>query len=76
MKRVSGAGYSSTSKMDLTQFSFKQNSIPDVIVRHSLEMSLIFVCNFGGLLGMWLGTSTAVTVGQHNVIQSYKTVQI
>ena len=34
------------------------NSIPDIIVRHSLEMSLMsFVCNFGGLLGMWLGFS-------------------
>ena len=29
--------------------------IPDVIVRHVLEMSMI--CNFGGLLGMWLGLS-------------------
>ena len=32
--------------------------MPDVIVRHSLEMPLMsFVCNFGGLLGMWLGLS-------------------
>ena len=34
------------------------NSMPDVILRHSFEMTLMsFVCNFGGLLGMWLGLS-------------------
>ena len=28
------------------------------MVRHTLEMTLMsFVCNFGGLLGMWLGFS-------------------
>ena len=37
---------------------FIHNSFPDIIVRHTLEMTLMsFVCNFGGLLGMWLGLS-------------------
>ena len=36
----------------------QHNSIPDIIVRHSLEMTFMsFICNFGGLLGMWLGFS-------------------
>ena len=31
----------------------EHSSVPDIIVRHTLEMSLMsFVCNFGGLLGM------------------------
>ena len=39
--------------------------IPDVIVRHSLEMTLMsFVCNFGGLLGMWLGFSI-LSISKH-----------
>ena len=34
------------------------SSTPDIIVRHSIEMTLMsLVCNFGGLLGMWLGFS-------------------
>ena len=38
--------------------SLYHSSILDIIVRHSLEMTLLsFVCNFGGLLGMWLGFS-------------------
>ena len=36
----------------------KRSSIPNIIVRLILEMSLMsIVCNFGGLLGMWLGFS-------------------
>ena len=43
---------------DAIIISLIHGSIPDVIVRHIFEMSLIsFVCNFGGLLGMWLGLS-------------------
>ena len=31
---------------------------PDIFVRYISQMSLIgFLCNFGGLLGMWLGQS-------------------
>ena len=31
---------------------------PDIFIEHIPEMSLIsFLCNFGGLLGMWLGLS-------------------
>ena len=31
---------------------------PDIFVQHIAEMNLIgFLCNFGGLLGMWLGLS-------------------
>ena len=43
------------SKEDLTLVYFQHNSMPDVVVRHTLEMTLMsFVCSFGGLLGMWL----------------------
>ena len=43
---------------DTRNITFRHSSTPDVIVRHILEMSLMsFVCNFGGLLGMWLGFS-------------------
>ena len=45
--------------------NFQHNSIPDIIVRHTLEMSLMsFVCNFGGLLGMWLGFSV-LSISKH-----------
>ena len=34
------------------------SEFPDIFVRHVPEMTLMgFVCNFGGLLGMWLGLS-------------------
>ena len=36
----------------------KNNAIPDITIKHVPEISFIsFVCNFGGLLGMWLGLS-------------------
>ena len=44
--------------IDYSIINIEHNSYPDVIVRHSLEITLMsFVCNFGGLLGMWLGFS-------------------
>ena len=34
------------------------NSMPNVIIEHFAEMTFLsLLCNFGGLLGMWLGTS-------------------
>ena len=37
---------------------FEPNSLPNVIVHHMPEMSFLsFICCFGGLLGMLLGTS-------------------
>ena len=43
----------------------KRSSIPEIIVRHSFEMTLIsFVCNFEGLLWMWLGFSV-LSISKH-----------
>ena len=44
---------------DSTNLIFIQhNEMPDIIIVHIPEMNWIsFVCNFGGLLGMWLGVS-------------------
>ena len=37
---------------------FKHNEMPDMTIRHIAEMPLLtFICNFGGILGMWLGVS-------------------
>ena len=45
--------------------NIQPGSIPDIIVRHSFEMTLMsFVCNFGGLLGMWLGFSV-LSISKH-----------
>ena len=50
--------YQSWSSDEMVYCNFVHNLIPDVVVRHTLEMTLMsFVCNFGGLLGMWLGFS-------------------
>ena len=49
---------SSLTTQENTMIEFEHNSMPDIIVRHTFEMTLMsFVCNFGGLLGMWLGLS-------------------
>ena len=43
--------------MDVTIF-VSHNEMPDLFIRHIPEMPLMpFICNFGGLLGMWLGAS-------------------
>ena len=45
--------------------NIKPGSIPHTIVRHSFEMTLMsFICNFGGLLGMWLGFSV-LSISKH-----------
>ena len=39
-------------------FEMKANSIPNIIFEHFVEVTLIsFICNFGGLIGMYLGIS-------------------
>ena len=39
-------------------FQFSHNSLPDITIRYIPEMPLLtFICNFGGILGMWLGLS-------------------
>ena len=36
----------------------RHSRVPDVIIKYSAQLSFIsFVCNFGGLLSMWLGLS-------------------
>ena len=38
--------------------SILHSEYPDIFVKHIPELNLIgFLCNFGGLLGMWLGLS-------------------
>ena len=38
--------------------TFKHNSMPDLTIRHIPEMPfLTFICNFGGILGMWVGVA-------------------
>ena len=42
----------------LTRFEIVHNKLPDIFLTHIPEVSFIeFICNFGGLLGMWLGFS-------------------
>ena len=43
---------------DSFNLTIQRNIIPDVIIQYLPQTSFIsFVCNFGGLLGMWLGLS-------------------
>ena len=47
-------------EIDLYQLNlkFRHNQMPDLTIRHIPEMPLLtFICNFGGILGMWLGVS-------------------
>ena len=40
------------------EINVKHNAMPDLFIRHIPETPFItFICNLGGLLGMWLGTS-------------------
>ena len=45
--------------LNLTRIFISKNfAMPDITIKHIPEISFIsFVCNFGGLLGMWLGLS-------------------
>ena len=43
---------------DSVEVSIDHNNLPDILVKSIPEMTFMsFVCNFGGLLGMWLGIS-------------------
>ena len=45
-------------EMNQINLEFRHNSMPDLTIRHIPEMPfLTFICNFGGILGMWLGAS-------------------
>ena len=48
-----------SSESNFTHISiFKNMAMPDITIKHIPDISFIsFVCNFGGLLGMWLGLS-------------------
>ena len=42
----------------IAQVIVEHNAMPDILIKYIPETSLIsFVCNFGDLLGMWLGLS-------------------
>ena len=57
---------------------FRHNEMPDITIRYIPEMPLLtFICNFGGILGMWLGLSF-YTIFEHiwnilpiNIISNY-----
>ena len=52
------------------------NYLPDVIIKYIEKTSFIsFVCNFGGLLGMWLGLSIMVIFGSVNDIFIFLSAQ-
>ena len=43
----------------------RHNEMPDLNIRHIPEMPLMtLICNFGGLLGMWLGVSFLTIFGE------------
>ena len=45
-------------------FELVHNKYPDILITHLPEMPLIeLICNFGGLLGMWLGISILSSCG-------------
>ena len=57
---------------------FKHSSMPDIYVRHIPEMPLMtFICNFGGLLGMWLGVAFIDIVQHlwHKLLRNYFSYQ-
>ena len=58
-------------------FQLKHNRMPDILIKHLPETTLIsFVCSFGGLLGMWLGLNILVIFDSTiNVINKLIVVQ-
>ena len=49
----------------ITSIYIHHNDMPDIIVRYIPEINFTsFACNFGGLLGMWLGVSFLFICGQ------------
>ena len=49
----------------LIQISVMHTDLPDILIRHSPQMPFIsFICNFGGLLGMWLGLSVLTIIDE------------
>ena len=47
---------------EFSAITLKHNQMPDLVIRHLPELTLMsLVCNFGGLLGMWLGFSILTT---------------
>ena len=48
-----------------TTIFIRHNEMPDLDIRHIPEMPLMtLICNFGGLLGMWLGASFLNILGE------------
>ena len=45
-------------RKEVGDFTIYHGEYPDILIEHIPEITLIeFFCNFGGLLGMWLGLS-------------------
>ena len=45
---------------NFVKIQISHSQMPDVVIRHLPEMTLMsLICDFGGLLGMWLGLSVA-----------------
>lgn len=55
----------SRSEDNKVKISVRHSETPDLTIRHVPEMSFVtLVCNFGGLLGMWLGVSFLAIMDQ------------
>jgi len=47
-----------TKTNERSYISITHNRLPDLVIEHLPEMTFLsFICNFGGLTGMWLGLS-------------------